>query len=67
MLLAMIMGWTGAHRFYLGDTKGGWWRLALTLPFGLSVIVGIIEANIYSKMSDEEFVETYIVQKKKWF
>ena len=30
-------------------------------------IIGIIEGIIYLTKSDEEFVQTYIVNKKPWF
>ncbi|MCH7905273.1 MAG: TM2 domain-containing protein [Armatimonadetes bacterium] len=66
-ILGILLGWVGAHRFYLGDTKGGLIRLALTLCFGIGWIIGIIEGIIYLTKSDEDFVEIYINQKKEWF
>ena len=41
----------------------------LTCGFGgfVSSIIGLIEGIIYLTKSDEEFVETYQVNKKGWF
>lgn len=62
------MGWTGAHRFILGDTTGGILRIVITIfTCGFGSLIGLIEGIIYLTKSDEEFVETYINQKKGWF
>jgi TM2 domain-containing membrane protein YozV len=66
-LLGILIGWTGAHRFYLGDTTGGIIRLLLTLACGLSWIIGLIEGIIYLTKSDAEFQSTYVTGKKAWF
>lgn len=66
-LLGVIVGWTGAHRFVLGDTKGGVIRLALTLACGISWVIGLIEGIIYLTKSDEDFERIYMVEKKAWF
>ena len=68
-ILGILLGWVGAHRFYLGDTKGGLIRLVIGICTlgSVSSIIGIIEGIIYLTKSDEEFVELYINQKKAWF
>lgn len=67
-VLGIVLGGLGIHRFVLGDTKGGIIRLVLTLvTCGAASIVGLIEGIIYLTKSDEEFVETYIVNQKEWF
>ena len=67
-VLGIIIGWTGAHRFYLGDISGGIIRLAITfVTCGAASIIGLIEGIIYLTKSDQEFVDTYIDGDKKWF
>ena len=67
-LLGILLGWTGAHRFYLGDTTGGIIRLAIgLLTCGFGGIIGLIEGIIYLTKPDEEFQKTYIEGKKAWF
>jgi TM2 domain-containing membrane protein YozV len=65
-LLGILIGWTGAHRFYLGDTTGGIIRLCLNLVCA-GGIIGLIEGIIYLTKSDEDFYQDYIVDKKAWF
>ena len=65
-ILGILVGWTGAHRFYLGDTKGGIIRLLLNLVC-VSWVVGLVEGIIYLTKTDAEFREIYEVGKKEWF
>ncbi len=65
-ILAILLGFLGAHRFYLGDTTGGIIRIALNLVCA-SGIIGIIEGIIYLTKSDEDFDRIYIKEKKAWF
>ncbi|MDF8328813.1 TM2 domain-containing protein [Aeromonas salmonicida] len=74
-LFAFFLGAFGAHKFYLGYTKQGVIMLLIFL-FGFillglpSVIIGLIafiEFVIYISKSDEEFEQTYIINKKVWF
>jgi TM2 domain-containing membrane protein YozV len=65
-LLGILIGWTGAHRFYLGDTTGGLLRLLLNL-ICIAGVIGLIEGIIYLTKSDEDFYETYIIDQKAWF
>ncbi len=67
-LLGILLGWTGAHKFVLGYTKEGIIQLIVSLvTCGFFGIVGLIEGIIYLTKSDEEFVATYITNKKGWF
>ena len=79
-ILAIILGSFGVHKFILGNQKEGI-ILAVatvigyaTLCLGVGVfilmatgIVGLIEGIIYLTKSDEEFYQTYQVEKKPWF
>jgi TM2 domain-containing membrane protein YozV len=56
IVLAVFLGWLGAHRFYLGQI--GWGILYLVLFYffaPLAIVVGLIDAVRYMFMSDEEF------------
>lgn len=60
ILLAIFLGWSGAHKFYLRDAGTGFFYLMLTifsaslrLPIGS--ILGWIDAFRYITMSDEYF------------
>jgi len=65
-ILAILLGAFGAHRFYLGDTKGGIIRLLSSLVC-LGGIIGLVEGIIYLTKTDEQFYQEYIVNKKAWF
>jgi len=67
-LLGILLGSFGAHRFVLGDTKGGLIRLAISVvTCGLGGVIGLIEGIIYITKSDEDFERIYMVEKKAWF
>lgn len=67
-VLGILLGSLGLHRFVLGDVTGGILRIVITvLTCGVGSIIGLVEGIIYLTKSDEEFVETYINQKKSWF
>jgi TM2 domain-containing membrane protein YozV len=67
-ILGILFGGLGIHRFILGDAVGGILRIVITIcTCGAGSIIGLIEGIIYLTKSDEEFVETYINQKKGWF
>jgi len=63
-LLALFLGNFGVHRFMLGDTTGGIIRLVICGGCG---IISLVEAVIYFMKTDEEFYQTYVVEKKAWF
>lgn len=67
-ILAILVGWLGVHKFYLGYKKEGIIQLILGLvTCGLTSIVSLIEGIIYLVKSDEEFYKTYQEGKKPWF
>ena len=60
-ILALLLGYFGAHKFYLGKTGLG----LVYLLFSWTLIVGvisIIEGIIYLTISDEEFAAKYVKQ-----
>lgn len=63
-LVALFLGNFGVHRFMLGDTTGGIIRLCTCGGCGW---ISLIEAVIYFTKTDEEFYQTYVVEKKAWF
>ena len=74
-LFALFLGSLGIHKFYLGQTTAGIIMLAAWfLGFGLALIptlavaiIALIEGIIYLTKSDEDFYQTYVVNKKAWF
>lgn len=64
-ICGILLGGWGIHRFILGDAVGG--ILRILLCFGAFGIIGLIEGIIYLTKTDEEFYQTYIVEKKAWF
>ena len=73
-VLAILLGFLGIHKFYLGYTKQGLIMLLGTL-FGALIkigpivmgIIGLIEGILYLVKSDEDFYATYVQGRKKWF
>jgi TM2 domain-containing membrane protein YozV len=67
-ILAILVGGFGIHKFVLGYTTEGIIQIVVTfVTCGIGSIVGIIEGIIYLTKSDEEFVRTYIQNKRGWF
>jgi TM2 domain-containing membrane protein YozV len=68
-ILAILVGWLGVHKFFLGYTTAGIIQLVIgIITCGLiSWIIGLVEGIIYLTKSDEEFIQTYQVGKKEWF
>ncbi len=79
-VLAIFFGGFGIHKFILGMNQEGFILLGITLisiPLSCVVIgaftmwiasvIGLIEGIIYLTKSDEEFYQTYQVEKKPWF
>ncbi len=66
-ILAILLGYLGIHKFYLGYTKEGVIQLLLGLLFGIGGLIGIIEGIIYLTKTDEDFYQTYQVGRKGWF
>lgn len=71
-ICGILIGGLGVHKFILGyNTEGLIMLLATILTCGLAGIVtgviGLIEGIIYLTKSDEDFVRTYIQNRKGWF
>ncbi len=81
-ICGILLGGLGIHKFILGYNQEGIILISVyllafiiamvTCGIGtplifLPTIVGIVEGIIYLTKSDEEFVQTYIVNKKPWF
>ena len=67
-ICAILVGWLGVHKFILGYTTEGIIQLCIGIvTCGASSILSIIEGIIYLTKSDDEFYETYVVEKKAWF
>ena len=68
----ILLGSLGVHKFILGYTTEGVIMLlvtVLTCGFGgfITGLIGLIEGIVYLTKSDQEFVATYIEQKRAWF
>jgi TM2 domain-containing membrane protein YozV len=68
-ILAILLGWTGIHKFILGMTTPGIIMLVISLCTVGSIgsLIGLIEGIIYLTKTDEEFYQMYVVEKKQWF
>ncbi|MGB6103259.1 MAG: TM2 domain-containing protein [Pusillimonas sp.] len=58
IVLAIFLGWLGAHRFYLGQI--GWGILYLLIFYffaPLAVVLALIDAVRYMFMNDEDFAQ----------
>ena len=67
-LCGILVGGFGVHKFILGYTTEGLIQIGLTfITCGIGSIIGLVEGIIYLTKSDEEFVRTYIQNKKGWF
>jgi len=71
-ICGILIGSFGIHKFVLGMTGPGLIMLLVTLlTCGVGGIVmhviGIIEGIIYLTKTDEQFYQTYMVEKKGWF
>jgi TM2 domain-containing membrane protein YozV len=71
-ICGILIGSLGVHKFILGNTTPGIIMLLVTiLTCGLGGMVmhpiGLIEGILYLTKSDEDFYQTYMVEKKAWF
>lgn len=75
-ILAILLGHLGIHKFYLGYTSAGLIMLGISLVsifltggIGNAVIaiIALVEGILYLTKSDEEFQQTYVLNKKEWF
>jgi TM2 domain-containing membrane protein YozV len=71
-ILGILIGGLGIHKFVLGyKTEGLIMLLGTLLTCGVAAIIfgpiGLVEGILYLIKSDEEFVRTYIQNKRGWF
>ncbi len=74
-ICGILLGAFGVHKFILGYTNEGVMMLVISLvgfalcgiPTAIVWVIGLIEGIIYLTKSDEEFVTTYVQNKKGWF
>lgn len=66
-ILGILLGGLGVHRFYLGDTMGGIYRILANIACFAGSIIGLVEGIIYITKSDADFDRIYIEEKKAWF
>jgi TM2 domain-containing membrane protein YozV len=67
-VLGIFLGGFGIHKFVLGYTTEGILMIVITIfTCGIGSILGLVEGIIYLTKSDEEFVQTYQVNKRAWF
>lgn len=67
-LLGLLLSPFAANKFYLGYTNEGIIQIVLNIvTCGVASIVPFIEGIIYLTMSDEQFDQTYVQNKKAWF
>jgi TM2 domain-containing membrane protein YozV len=66
-LLGILVGWLALNKFYLGYTKEGIIQLVLNVvTCGIASVIPFIEGILYLFMSDEQFDNTYVHNKKGW-
>ena len=80
-ICGILLGGLGVHKFILGFNTAGMimlvvWLVGLITGMGLIIpllasaamgVIGLIEGIIYLTKSDEDFFQTYAIQKKEWF
>jgi TM2 domain-containing membrane protein YozV len=71
-ICGILLGALGIHKFILGYTSQGIIMLLISiLTFGIASpimgLIGLIEGILYLTKSDEDFVRTYVQNKKGWF
>ena len=67
-VLGILLGALGIHKFVLGYTKEGIIQIVVSVfTCGIGGVIGFIEGIIYLTKSEEDFVKTYITNKKGWF
>ncbi len=67
-ICGILLGGFGVHKFILGYTTEGIIQIVITfVTCGAGSVVGLVEGIIYLTKSDEDFVRTYIQNKKGWF
>jgi len=80
-VLGILLGAFGIHKFILGYTAAalvmllsslaglvlGWCLCVPAIAPSVMGVIGLIEGILYLTKTDEEFLRTYILQKRSWF
>lgn len=75
-ICGILLGAFGVHKFIMGYTNEGIIMLVVSLVGGFLLcgiptmvvsIIGLVEGIMYLTKSDEEFSQTYFLNKKSWF
>ena len=73
-ICGILLGCLGVHKFILGLNTSGIIMLVvsivgacITIPLFAMAVIGLVEGIIYLTKSDEDFYQTYAIQKKEWF
>lgn len=75
-LLAILLGWLGLHKFYLGYNTQGFILLGVSILGGLFTftlatwvvcIISIVEGIIYLSKNQTEFDQIYVQNHREWF
>lgn len=71
-ICGILLGSFGVHKFILGYTGAGLIMLLVTIltcfmALPVMHLIGLIEGILYLTKSDEEFVRTYVDQRREWF
>ncbi|NCJ08307.1 NINE protein [Synechococcales cyanobacterium C] len=71
-ICGILLGALGVHKFILGYTTEGLVMLLVTvltcfIASPVMGLVGLIEGIIYLTKTDQEFVDTYIRNRRGWF
>lgn len=71
-ICGILIGSLGIHKFILGYRNEGLIMLLVTvltcfMAAPITGIIGLVEGIIYITKSDEDFVNTYIQQRRGWF
>ena len=65
-VLGILFGSLGIHKFVLGYTKEGILQIILNIFCGLGGLIGFIEGIVYLTKTDEDFYQTYQMNKRGW-
>lgn len=67
-VLAILLGGLGIHKFILGYSMEGILQIVITVvTCGVGSVIGLIEGIVYLTKTDEEFIQTYQLNKRGWF
>jgi TM2 domain-containing membrane protein YozV len=66
-LLGILVGAFALNKFYLGYTKEGVIQIiANVCTCGIATIIPFVEGILYLFMTDKQFDDTYVFNKKPW-